>query len=190
MKTLQQFQESATAQGLQLIQINTDGNDYPRGLGAWGVIGFDNFEDAEKFRDEEGGDVVEFETRGGHTFWRNKGNAYTPYTPQDYVNAQNDDVDLTDEENYTSSFWETLGNIIENKDLEKVEHIIGKFKDNLALIQGMEDDETAIYNGNTDEVETCKNEFMQFQYDTRTHAIGVYFNPELNEESEPEDDNQ
>lgn len=176
------FKEATDKEGLKLIQINTEGNDYPRGLGSYGAIGFDTYEDAEKFAEENGGEVYIFETRAGHTFWRAKGNKYEALTAQDYINDCNDNVNVVCIESETEHFWEAVKETQENEDFESLLKIIDKQKEAIDFFENLPEDETPIYDGNCDSYESVPNTMMHYSEDVYTYAVGVYFNPELHEE--------
>ncbi len=190
MKNLENFKIAADNQDLTIIQINTDGNDYPRGLGSYGAIGFVSIEQAKVFSEENGGDVAHFETRGGHTFWRNKGNAYKPYTASNYVDDCNDNVYETDLQTELDRFKEGIETGIDNEDFELIDKAYQLFKKFQEAYENKGESETIIYDGNSDRFEAIPNEMMSYSEDVYTYAIGVYFNPREHEEEDSESETE
>lgn len=182
MKNLELFEQAIDLQDLTHIEINTDGNDYPRGLGAVGAIGFNQFSEAEAFAEQHGGEVVVFKTRDGHHFWRNEGRAYSPFTAHDYIDGADDNTNLITEEDLTDKFWEDLMAATEDKDIDEVDYIFENYKEHLADIQAAGDGKVCFFDGNTNEIGTLDETFMEYRYDVYSYAIGVYFHPSLHEE--------
>lgn len=176
------FEQAIDLQGLTRIEINTNGNDYPQGLGAIGAIGFNQFSEAEAFAEQHGGEVVVFKTRDGHHFWRNEGRTYSPFTAYDYIDRADDNTNLITEEDLTNKFWEDLREATTNEDLDDVEYIFENYKEHLADIQAAGKDKVCYFDGNTDEIGTLDKVFMEYSYDVYSYAIGVYFHPDLHEE--------
>jgi len=177
--TLESFIQQIEDSNLRLIQINTDANDYPKGLGSYGAIGFNTFKDAEDFCKKNGGEICQFKTRQGHTFWRKIGESFQAFDYTYYLDKCNDNVNYTTLSDEKERFFEQLKDVIEEKDFEQLEDRINKHKICLNFFDRLNGDEVAIYNGNNDTLESCKHEFMQFSEDVYTYSIGVYFNPQF-----------
>lgn len=182
MKNLENFKAEADMKGWTLIQINTDGNDYPRGLGAYGAIGFDTIKEAEQFAEDNGGEVYQFQTKKGHTFWRAKGWTNKPFTAQDYLNDCNDDVNEVCKKSEIESFFEFSKDAIENEDLEQVKNLIEKLKECIDFFDKLPETETPFYDGNSSSYGSISNTMMQYNEDVYINAIGVFFDPELHED--------
>ena len=103
---------------LQTIEITYGSNGYPKGLGEWCVIGFDYFEDAEKFAVRHGLEVKHFTSKYGWYFWNEGCAAFEPYTPDDYLNKLGDDYSYadSDDEFYIERMKEILNNSSTNYD--------------------------------------------------------------------------
>src|SRR3954464_10894903 len=86
--------EIAKERGLKIKEITYGMNGYPSRLGDYAVIGFESFEAAEAFADEVGGTVNHFETKNGWRFWLNRGQAYKPYSSDDYLKDLGDDYSV------------------------------------------------------------------------------------------------
>lgn len=182
MKNLENFNQAIENLGLKWIQINDKGNDYPSGLGSYGAIGFDNYKQAEEFAEENGGEIVHFETKGGHTFWRNKGAAYKPYTSDDYINDCNDNVIETNTELELAHFELKIKEAVEEQLFEKIEEAYKTLVDFKEVLENKEEDEIVYYDGGSNTFDTCKMEMMTYNQDVYTYAIGVVFNPKIHEE--------
>lgn len=72
--------EYADDSGLQIVEVTEGMNGYPKNLHK-AVIGFDNFQDAEKFAAETQRTVVEMCRRDGHQFWKSCGWTDKPLKP-------------------------------------------------------------------------------------------------------------
>lgn len=179
INTLDNFIQETLDNNFRLIQINTDANGYPKELGSYGAIEFNTFKDAEDFCAKNGGETCQFMTRQGHTFWRKIGESLQAFDYTYYLDKCNDNVNYTTLSEETERFFEQLKDVIEDKDFEELENRINKHKICLNFFDKLKDDEVAIYNGNSDSLESCKHEFMQFSEDVYTYSIGVYFNPQF-----------
>ncbi len=175
--TLESFIQETEDNNLRLIQINTQSNDYPTGLGSYGAIGFNAYKEAEDFCEKNGGEICSFKTRQGHTFWRKEGNVYSPFSYEDYLDKCNDNVNYTTLSEETESFWSAVSNA--KDDFEHLKVIVEKHQKTIDFFENLKDNEVGIYNGNSDTLESCKQEFMQFSEDVYTYSIGVYFNPKF-----------
>jgi hypothetical protein len=181
MITLENFINEVDKNNLKLIQINSEENDYPNGIGSYGAINFENYHEAEIFCNRYGGEICSFRTRQGHTFWRNQGNAYKSFSYEDYLNKCNDNVYITTIKDQEERFWEQLKDIIENKDFNELLNIVNQRKENIEYMNSVEDNQIIYYDGNSDTLNNIRYTFMQFSEDVYTYAIGVYFNPNKHE---------
>jgi hypothetical protein len=182
MKNLENFNQAIENEGLKWIQINSDSNDYPKGLGSYGAIGFDDYKQAEKFAEENGGDIVLFQTKGGHTFWRNKGNKYEPLTSDDFLNDCNDDVYEVYTKGHLEAFEERIKKAVAEELFEEIEEAYKNLVDFKEVLENKQDDEIVYYDGNSNSFNTCKIEMMSYSQDVYTYAVGVCFNPQIHEE--------
>lgn len=182
MKTLENFNQAIENEGLTSIQINTDGNDYPKGLGSYGAIGFETFKEAEAFAEENGGEIVVFETKGGHTFWRNKGGLNAEFSCLDIMDTDGnmEHVDFT---SLKESFQERLKEI-EANNVDGVIDLLTNYQTDLEFLQNIDEGNIAVKKYGFKGLDEIPIKTMQFSYDVYTYAIGVYFNPVLHEEEE------
>lgn len=181
MQTLENFKTATDNNGLQLIQINTNGNDYPSGLGSYGAIKFDTFKDAEKFRQDNGGEVGIFKTRQGHTFWRFEGATDSEFNYDDYLEKCGDSVNETTLRNEIENFWDAVNYEVENQDYQDLKELIKKHDKTIELFENCKDNEVVVYDNNRDILYTLPTKMMQFNEDVFSYSIGVYFNPILHE---------
>ena len=171
--TKNEILEMAIENGLSKIEITTGINGYPEGLGNYGVIGFDSYDDAAKFSDENGGEVVIFESKDGWHFWKNKGFAYRPFTSDDLLNDMGDNYSYADESNefYAEQLSELASNF--DGDFSNLENRIKEIKEIISAKENCSDDERVIVSyGNY--YDTVKNNFMDYTYDTHKYAVGVF----------------
>lgn len=152
---------------LDVIEITHASNDYPTGLGDYGIIGFDRFEDAEKFADEHGLEVHHFQTRDGWHFWHNMGNAYEPYTQDDLLAALGVDYYETGEEQEYDCIRES--------DLTGQE-LIAFLKSEIEILEELQkaSAEQSVICTRGSYYDTVENTMMQYHEDVHTYAIGVF----------------
>lgn len=175
--TLENFIQEVEGNKLRLIECNTQSNDYPSGLGCYGAIGFDTYEEAVSFAKDNGGEVGSFQTRQGHTFWRYEAAKFKAFSYEDYLNKCNGNVNYTTLSEETENFWNAVSNDKDDEDFEHLKIIVEDHQKTIDFFENLSDDEIGIYNGNNNTLESCKHEFMQFSEDVFTYSIGVYFNP-------------
>ena len=73
--------DKAEELGLIIIETTSEGNGYPNNLKK-AVIGFENFEDAENFVRENGGEIIQLSRKAGHQLWSRGGRVYEPFNMQ------------------------------------------------------------------------------------------------------------
>jgi hypothetical protein len=183
MKTLENFKIATDNNGLQLIQFNTNGNDYPSGLGSYGAINFDTFNDAEQFSRDNGGVVGIFQTRQGHTFWRFEGETDSEFNYFDYLERCGDYLNETTLVNEEENFWDALNYDLQSdcQDYEELKALIKKHDKTIELFENCKDNEVVVYDNNRNILYTLPKKMMQFTEDVFSYSIGVYFNPTLHE---------
>ena len=64
--------------GLTIIETTDNGNGYPSNLKK-AVIGFEDFEDAENFVKENGGEIIELRRKAGQQLWSRGSRAFEPF---------------------------------------------------------------------------------------------------------------
>ena len=172
--------DNARDMGLQTIQITHSGNSYPKNLGDWGVIGFNNMEEAESFMDKSGGEVGVFYKMDGWDLWNYKGYTKTAYTYRDYLNKLGDNYCLaySDNSEYADQLQELAKNIGGDfsdidKALDEMGRAIEDIRDIIYKVRDADADEVVIIH-DLKFYETVKKEFMIFSEDSQTYCIGVF----------------
>ena len=163
----------AIERGLSVKEITYGMNGYPSNLGDRAVIGFDSFEDAEKFASEFGGIISHFETKNGWRFWNNRGEAYKAYSFQDYLNDLGDNYYLVDESTINDHIKKNLHNLVEDfdGDFKSIVEYIEYSNDLLSEIEWAGYDEVVITNNYS--FSTIKKTMMGYHEDNTSYAIGV-----------------
>lgn len=77
---IEDWLDYADSLGLQIVEVTEGRNGFPKNLSK-AVIGFDTWEDAEKFTKETERQVVRMTRRDGHQFWFYKGRTFEPLKP-------------------------------------------------------------------------------------------------------------
>ena len=70
--------ERAEELGYKIVETTSEGNGYPSNLKK-AVIGFETFEDAEKFAEENGGEIIELRRKAGQELWSRYGRMFEAY---------------------------------------------------------------------------------------------------------------
>lgn len=177
--TQDEILEQGKNTGLIAIQITYGNNGYPQGLGDWGLTGFENFQDAEQFANENAVEVTLFSIRDGHQLWKKHGYTNKPLSSDDYLNDLGDNYSEISLENEVDFVKDEIQTLLSNGDFEKAKSLI----DYLIEVEGksneLEDDEILIKG---DSFENVKKEMMSYHEDVTTWAIGVFVPKSLNDE--------
>lgn len=179
MKTMN---EIASENGLHVIETTTGLNGYPQCLKE-AIIGFENFEQAEKLAEEYHLDIEIFTKRDGWQLWsRDNNRAYDAFerSAEDYgENYQQFEANMSQDDFLqqvgAASFIDGLTD--EEDGLDRIEDYITdlrKLYDEIAITN---DDEIVIADGDV-YVETIKKRTMQYSYDTKHYVIGLINNNE------------
>lgn len=165
----------AKSAGLKIIEINHADNDYPKGLGEFGIIDFENFEDAEKFANENGCEVHRFQTRDGWHFWHDKGSAFEPYEAENFIEKLGD--------NYYEASEEQEADLIRDTNLEGQE-LIEFLKERIKILEELEkaNKNQVVICGYGRYYDTVDSTMMAFSEDVYTYAIGVLVPNDYEEE--------
>lgn len=172
MTTQNQILENAREMGLNTIEITTGMNGYPQGLGDYGVTGFETYADAEKFAEDNGGEVVLFESKYGWHFWNQRGWMSRPFNSDDLLQDMGDNYAYADTTN--EHYAEQLADIAKDfdGDFEALENRIKEIKEIIDAVESAYEDERVIV-GYGNFYETVKATFMAYNYDTHRWAVGV-----------------
>lgn len=177
MKTID---EIASENELQVITTTTGMNGYPQSLKK-AIIGFENFEQAEKLAEEYHLDIEIFTKRDGWQLWsRNNNSAYDAFerSAEDYgENYQQFSADMSQNDFLqqvgAASFIDELAD--EEDGLDRIEDYIKGLRELYDEIAIADDDEIVIAEGDV-YVETIKEKTMQYSYDTKHYVIGLINN--------------
>ena len=166
------LEEAREVSYLQIIELTTGSNGYPQGLGDAGVIGFDDFEEAEEFAHKYGCEVSHFKSKLGWNFWQKYGQAYKPYTCDDYLNDLGDDYSYANEDDvhYINNMKEIINNCYTEyeslteyiKDIEIIKEHVESCRNGQRVI---------VYGGKY--YETVEATMMRYYEDADKYAIGV-----------------
>ena len=165
------LREIADNNGLTYAESTNGGNGYPSNIKGI-IIGFDNFEDAEKLAEEHNLTIEFFKKKDGWQLWERTNNqAHEPMknSSDDY----GDNYNQLEKMNEKVFFESEVKDSIENFDnLEDLQNFLSKKQELFEEIEKMEVDEIVItYQG--DFYETIKKVSMYFAHDTKTTIIGL-----------------
>lgn len=174
--------EIASENGLQVISTTTGLNGYPRFLKK-AIIGFENYEQAEKLAEEYHLDIEIFTKRDGWQLWsRDNNRAYDAFerSAEDYgENYQQFSADMSQDDFLqqvgAADFFDGLAD--EEDGLDIIEEYITDLRKLYDEIAIADDDEIVIADGDV-YVETIKKRTMQYSYDTKHYVIGLINNNE------------
>ena len=171
--TQSEILEEAELAGLQKIQITHSGSSYPTNLGDFGVIGFENMDEAQNFVDENGGEIGDFYKQDGWDLWHYKGYTNRAYTDLDYLKKLGDNYmhAYKDNSDYAVDLV-TIANNFEG-DFCDLNTLIRDIKYIINKVENAADDEVVIIH-DISYYETVKTTMMQFSHDCQTYAIGVF----------------
>lgn len=172
MESTLDFAKIADDLGLEVIETTTGMNGYPQDIKS-AIIGFANFEDAEKLSKEYGLSIESFEKKDGWQLWsRNNNVMYAPYenSSDDYGDNYSE-IPKMDEEDFIESevkwFFEE-----DVKSFDQIGAFIEMKKEIWDEVDSMDDDESVItYEGRYSE--TIKKKSMSFYHDTKRYVIGL-----------------
>lgn len=180
---MKSINEIASENDLQVITTTTALNGYPQALKK-AIIGFEDFEQAEKLAEEYHLDIEIFTKRDGWDLWsRDNKHTYDAFerSASDYgENYQQFEADMSQDD-----FLQQIGaadfiqGLAEEEDgLDKIEDYIKDLRNLYNEIEIADDDEIVIAEGDT-YVETIKVKTMQYSYDTKHYVIGLIDNNEV-----------
>ena len=179
---MKSINEIASENGLQVINTTTGLNGYPQSLKE-AIIGFENFEQAEKLAEEYHLDIEIFTKRDGWQFWnRDNNSAYDAFerSASDYgENFQQFEANMSQDDFLqqvgAASFIDELAD--EEDGLDRIEEYTKDLRELYNAIAKASDDEIVIADGDV-YVETVKEKTMQYSYDTKNYVVGLIDNNE------------
>lgn len=168
------LKEIAKKTGFDYIETTTGMNGYPQNIKP-AIVGFNNFDEAQKIADEYGLQIEQFTKKNGWQLWVRTGDtAYEPF--------ENDSSDYGDDyQEYSSSEFEDESEFFEKEvkelltsceSLDEAEAILSSQKELWENIEQSEDDEIIISCSGR-YYETIKKKTMSFHHDSNTKIIGV-----------------
>ena len=159
--------------GLELSTISTTSayNGYPENVKP-AIIGFDNFEEAEKFAKENKLDIIRVERANGSDLWTRRGTAYKELERDG--SEFGDDWMVYNPLSFDAQefFADTVKDVV--TDMETLDDAIecfNKFREIINAIENADDDELVLSDGSN--IETITTNCMQYSYDSRSYAIAV-----------------
>lgn len=179
---MKSINEIASENGLQVINTTTGLNGYPQSLKE-AIIGFEDFEQAEKLAEEYHLDIEIFTKRDGWQFWnRDNNSVYDAFerSASDYgENFQQFEANMSQDDFLqqvgAASFIDELAD--EEDGLDRIEEYMKDLRELYNAIAKASDDEIVIADGDV-YVETIKEKTMQYSYDTKNYVIGLINNNE------------
>ena len=179
---MKSINEIVSENDLQVIDTTTGLNGYPQCL-KQAIIGFENFEQAEKLAEEYHLDIEVFTKRDGWQLWsRGNNHAYDAFerSASDYgENFQQFEANMSQDDFLqqvgASSFIDELAD--EEDGLDRIEEYMRDLRELYNAIASAADDEIVIADGDV-YVETVKEKTMQYSYDTKNYVIGLIDNNE------------
>ena len=164
---------------LEVITTTTGRNGYPENL-ITAVIGFDNFDEAEKFAKENKLELIRVQRKFGHDLWNRMGTAYkelerdgsefgddyTVYHPKEYYS---DLIDGFDEKMFYKDNVKELVELMD--DFAEARKFLDDFEAVSNALSNADDDELVVCEGTCRNMEIIKRHCMQYSYDSTDYAI-------------------
>lgn len=166
---------------LETITTTTGRNGYPENL-QLAVIGFENFDDAEKFAKEYKLELIRVQRKFGHDLWNRMGTAYkelerdgsefnddhTVYHPKEYYS---DLIDGFDEKMFYKDNVKELVELMD--DFDEARKLLDDFEEVSNALRNADDDELVVCEGTCRNMEIIKTHCMQYSYDSTEYAIAA-----------------
>lgn len=171
MKQKNSIYEIAEINNLRLIETTTGMNGYPREC-KHALIGFDNFEEAERIAEEYNLRITTFFKRDGWKLWeRNLDTTHSAMniTADDYGDDYRSFC-AAEEKTYFED--EVKPFLSDFEDFEELQEFLNKRKEVFENIQKLTEDEIVITRDGRF-YKIVEHTTMQWSHDTKTYAIGV-----------------
>lgn len=170
MNKYELFRELAGNNNLQFIETTSGANGYPENLEP-ALIGFETFEDAEKFASENGLQTYIFHKRDGWQLWERKNPAYEPFniSAEDYGDNYNMYTPDELEDYYDNEIKPCLENFDNMDDLKNFLHDQERIMDELERCD--EGEAVITYCGYY--FDTIQIKSIEWSFDTHNYIIGV-----------------
>lgn len=171
MKQKNSIYEIAENHNLRLIETTTGTNGYPREC-KHALIGFDNFDDAERVAELYNLRITTFFKRDGWQLWERNSN--TTYSAMNIsADYYGDDYNMFCEADEKTYYEEEVKPFLQDfEDFEELQNFLNEMKEVFVNIQNITEDEIVITR-NGCFYEIIEHTTMQWSHDTKTYAIGV-----------------
>lgn len=175
MKNKADLREIADNNGLTYAESTSGTNGYPSNIKGI-IIGFDNFEEAQKLADEHNLKIEFFTKKDGWQLWYRTGNnahEEMKNSSDDYGDNYHQFEKMEEEEYFQSEIIPYIKeNLEENSSFERLEELLKLHKKIFEGIESMEKNEILItdFNGG---FEIIKKSSMYFYHDTKHTTIGL-----------------
>lgn len=178
--------------GLRLVEITHGVNGYPKDLGDQVIIGWDSFEQLQKFAESVNmnsmNDIHLVKQRDGWHFWEDLGYKAGPLTVDDYLRDLGDDYRKTDYDDARDTFNSWASDCLNDSDsieviLDNVTALTNQFHEIVTEISHTKEYQVVIlYQGKY--YDTADREMMSYKEDVWTYAIGLFLPKEMDEDEE------
>ena len=168
----QEKRELAEVEGLEFIETTAERSGYPSHLQG-GIIGFNNFKQAEEIAEKFGLEITTFEKKDDWQLWfRNGGRPYNAFKNSSEDFGDNyQEIGKMDEEDFIEN--EVMFFFEDSKEsFDQIESFLKQKKEIWEEVEKMDDDEIVITHEGIYS-ETIKKESMYFYHDTKHIAIGL-----------------
>lgn len=165
--------ERAESLGYEIVETTSDGSGYPRNLKKV-IAGFLDFDEAESFVKENGGEIIELSRKAGQQLWSRGGRRYEPFDMRKvYEDVPNCEMYFCgDEERFTELVKTRVAGL---DDFDLIRKYVEDMDDVWSAISSLLDDEFVVV---MDEVNYHTEDIikMGYEYDSTYYVIGVIVN--------------
>ena len=171
--TKKELLENARNSGYSIANITQGINGYPEGLVAYGIIGFDNYEEAEEFAKKYDLETSLFRSRDGWHFWEYRGEKLESLTVDDYLRDLGDDAKEFDTDD--EIFGDGLISIIDmGASFEEIQEYVNLEKELREDLHYIDNETHALIVKDAVETEVVPRKMMSYKVDVWHWAVGVF----------------
>lgn len=156
---------------LTTISTTSEASGYPANVQT-AIIGFNNFDEAEKFAKENKLDIIRVERAHGSDLWTRRGTAYKELERDG--SEFGDDWMVYNPLSFDAQefFADSVKDVVTDMEtLDDAIECLNKFKELIDAIENADDDELVLSDGSN--IETITTHCMRYSYDSRTYAIAL-----------------
>jgi len=156
---------------LTTISTTSEASGYPANVQT-AIIGFGNFDEAEKFAKENKLDIIRVERAHGSDLWTRRGTAYKELERDG--SEFGDDWMVYNPLSFDAQefFADSVKDVVTDMEtLDDAIECLNKFKELIDAIENADDDELVLSDGSN--IETITTHCMRYSYDSRTYAIAL-----------------